>query len=65
MTSEMGEFYTALREEAKRRREKYGRPCPECVAKLPKTHPSILLPGRRCRIHGYVDPRPEIEGDVG
>lgn len=39
-------------------RDKHGVPCPECVVKLPKACPTILLPGQRCRIHGYRDPRP-------
>ena len=41
-------------------RAKYGVACPECVIKLPKANPTILLPKRRCRIHNYVDPRPDL-----
>lgn len=57
--SEMGEIYQAMREMRRHLRDKYGTPCPVCVNKLPKAHPTILLPQQRCRIHGYRDPRPE------
>jgi len=42
-------------------RDKYGVPCPVCVERLPKAHPSILLPQQRCKIHGYRDPRQRTE----
>jgi hypothetical protein len=32
--------------------------CPGCRKKEPKRIPSRLLPGHRCRVCGYVDPRP-------
>jgi hypothetical protein len=57
--SEVGEIYGAMRDMRKHLRAKYGVPCPECVRKLPKANPTILLPQHRCRIHGYRDPRPE------
>ena len=39
--------------------------CPVCVAKLPKAHPSILLPQQVCKIHGFRDPRPRLtQGDA-
>ena len=57
----MGEFFDAMREHRRELRNKFGVPCPECVAKLPKASPSILLPQQRCKIHKYRDPRPRIE----
>lgn len=59
--SDEGEFWKDVREARKQVRAKHGVPCPECVSKLPKAFPSILLPGQRCRIHGYRDPRPRTE----
>lgn len=56
--SDYGDLCREIREERSEKRRLYGVPCPECVAKLPKAHPSILLPQQRCRIHGYRDPRP-------
>lgn len=53
-----GDDFRAMREHYRRAKAKFGVPCPECVVKLPKANPSILLPGTRCRIHGYRDPRP-------
>lgn len=52
-----GDFWREVREARRKERSEHGKPCPECVAKLPKANPSILLPGQRCRIHGYRDPR--------
>lgn len=51
--------YRAMKQMRKEDRAKFGVPCPVCVEKLPKAHPSILLPGQRCRIHKYLDQRPE------
>lgn len=52
--------FRALKQFRKLLRETYGRPCPVCVEKLPRAHPSILMPQQACRIHRYRDPRPEI-----
>ncbi len=54
------EVFNAIKDHKKRLRAKYGIPCPECVKKLPKACPTILLPQQRCRIHKYVDQRPEL-----
>jgi hypothetical protein len=55
---DMGDDFRALKDAKRAIKEKYGVPCPECVKKLPRAAPSILLPQQRCRIHGYRDPRP-------
>ncbi len=54
---DMGEAFRDVREHRKQERAEHGRPCPVCVEKLPKASPSILLPGQRCKIHGYKDQR--------
>ena len=51
--------YKAIKQRRKEDRAAFGVPCPVCVEKLPKAHPSILLPGQRCRIHGFRDQRDE------
>lgn len=56
--SDYGDLCRDLRDARREARAKHGVPCPECVAKLPKACPTILLPQQRCRIHGYRDPRP-------
>lgn len=61
MTGDVGELFNAMREERRELRRLHGNPCPECVRLLPRAHPSILLPGQRCRIHGYRDPRPRLD----
>lgn len=61
--SELGDTFAVWREDEKRLRAMYGRPCPECTTLLPKAFPSILLPGQRCKIHGYRDERPRLTND--
>lgn len=53
-----GDVFKAMREQRREERARLGEPCPECVVKLPKAQPTILLPGQRCKLHGYRDPRP-------
>lgn len=53
----MGDLFRLMRQERAELRAKLGVPCPVCVKRLPKAHPTILLPQQRCRIHGYRDPR--------
>lgn len=55
--SDYGDFCRDLRDAKRDARSKHGVPCPECQRLLPKAHPAILLPGQKCRIHGYRDPR--------
>lgn len=57
---DMGEIFNAMKDHRKELRARHGVKCPECVVKLPKAHPSILLPQQRCKIHGYRDPRPRL-----
>lgn len=59
--SELGDLWRDVREHKREMRAKHGKPCPKCIQLLPKACPSILLPGQRCKIHGYRDPRPRIE----
>ncbi|MES2533368.1 MAG: hypothetical protein V4636_20155 [Pseudomonadota bacterium] len=60
MSEEFTDMCGAMRDTRKLLRAKYGVPCPECVRKLPKAHPSILLPQQTCRIHRHKDTRPEL-----
>ena len=65
MTSEMGEMFNALRDERRDRRALLGVHCPQCAIARPKANASILLPGQRCKIDGYRDPRPRnFEGET-
>ena len=58
---DMGDVWRAIRRERVNLRATFGIPCPECVAKLPKANPTILLPQQRCKIHGYRDARPRLK----
>jgi hypothetical protein len=57
--SEEGDFWKEYREERKKERRRLGINCPGCNIKEPKRTPTILMPGQRCRVCGYKDPRKE------
>lgn len=59
---DMGDYYNSIKADRKERRRKYGIECPVCKQKRPKTNASILLPGQRCKVDGYRDERPRVEG---
>lgn len=61
MTGDMGEMWNAVRDERKRLRREHGVACPRCRQVQPKRDPSILLPGQRCKVDGYRDPRPRLD----
>jgi hypothetical protein len=50
-------FWRSVRQAKKERRRLLGVNCPGCNIKEPKRTPTILLPGQRCRVCKYVDPR--------
>lgn len=58
---DVGEDFRALREHRKELRRLHGVECPQCKVQRPKTYPSILLPGQRCKVDGYRDPRQRLE----
>lgn len=51
--------FRALKQMRARERVAFGVKCPECLRRLPKAHPKVLLPGQTCRAHKphYRDPR--------
>lgn len=55
---DVGDYWNEAREERRELRATLGVNCPMCNVKQPKRTPSILLPGQRCRVDGYRDPRP-------
>jgi len=59
----MGDLYRDIREHRKAVRKQFGIWCPKRQTARPKAHPTILLPGQRCRVDGYVDPRPELTAE--
>jgi hypothetical protein len=54
---DMGDIFNDLRDYRKHLRATLGVYCPQCKIVRPKAHPSILLPGQRCKVDGYRDPR--------
>ena len=61
--SDTVEDFRALGDHAKRIRARFGVPCPRCLGMRPRGCPTKLLPQQRCRVDGYVDPRPELTAD--
>ena len=62
--SEYGDLCRDIRAARAKARAEHGVACPACAEKRPKAQPSILLPGQRCKVDGYRDPRertPETE----
>ena len=57
MMSDAIDDFKALKEARRQERRQHGVECPRCKQVRPKAHPSILLPGQRCRVDGYIDPR--------
>lgn len=55
---DMGEVWNDLRDARRERRARLGADCPQCRVVQPKRTPTILLPGQRCKVDGYRDPRP-------
>lgn len=57
---DMGDLYRDVREYRRELRSNFGVPCPKCAEKRPKATPSTLLPGQKCNVDGYRDPRPRL-----
>lgn len=62
MSSDYGDMCRDLREAKRKHRATYGIECPECKRLRPKTNASILLPQQRCKVDGYRDTRPRVDG---
>lgn len=60
---DMGTFFRDWKEQKRKLRSRHGAECPECKKNRPKTNASILLPGQKCKVDGYVDPRPRLPRD--
>lgn len=60
--SDMIDMYRDMKDLNKLLRAKFGVTCPRCQIEQPKRQPTILLPGKRCKVHNppYRDPRPEL-----
>lgn len=52
-----GEFWRDVKVHRRAERERLGVSCPRCKEVRPRAHPTILMPGQKCRVDGYVDPR--------
>jgi hypothetical protein len=60
---DVGDTFRAWHEQAKALRLTYGVDCPGCRRKQPKRIPTVMLPGQRCKVCGYRDPRPRLSDE--
>lgn len=58
--SETGDMWRSWKDGQRNLRRVHGVNCPDCTKGRPKAHPSILLPGQRCKVDGYRDTRPRL-----
>lgn len=61
--SEIGDAFKDLLVHNRAIRAKFGVECPKCRTFRPKAHATILLPGQRCRVDRYKDPRPDLTNE--
>jgi hypothetical protein len=54
---DVGDYWNEAKEYRRQQRVEHGVECPRCKEKRPRTNASILLPGQRCKVDGYRDPR--------
>lgn len=56
-----GDHFRDLREHFQDLKARHGVDCPGCPKVQPKRIPTRLLPGQRCKVCGYRDPRTRIQ----
>ena len=57
---DMAEVWKEYKAYKRNRRSLLGMICPNCLEKLPKAQPKILMPNQKCWC-GYIDKRPRGE----
>jgi len=55
---DMVEAFRIMKERKQAARRQFGINCPTCTERLPRAHPTIMLPQQVCKVCGYQDPRP-------
>ena len=60
--SDMAEVWKEWKAHKRERKDKFGMPCADCVVRLPKAQPKILMPNQKCWC-GYIDKRPRGNHD--
>ena len=60
---DVGDYWNEAKAERRERRARLGVECPKCRELQPKRDPTVLLPGQRCKVDGYRDPRPREDGE--
>jgi ribosomal protein L37AE/L43A len=61
---DMGDVFRAIRERKKEQRQKLAVDCPRCREIQPKRTPTKLMPGQKCKVDGYRDPREQEKRDA-
>ena len=55
---DMGDYWRDVKDAIAERKALLGIDCPGCPRIQPKRIPTRLLPGQKCKVCGYKDPRP-------
>lgn len=58
---DVGDAFNALHNHYKALKVEHGVDCPGCKRVQPKRIPTVLLPGHKCKVCGYRDPRARID----
>lgn len=58
---DMADMYRGIKEIRKKAREEHGIKCWLCQELYPKREPTVLLPGRKCKVCDYQDTRPWLD----
>ncbi len=57
---DVGDAFNDLRQHRKDLRQAFGVECPGCKIERPKTNPTIMLPGQKCKVCKTIDTRPRL-----
>ena len=60
---DVGDDFRALNDYRKQQKRLHGVDCPGCPVIQPKRIPTRLMPGQKCRVCGYRDPRKDARND--
>lgn len=60
---DMSELFRDMKEARRALRSKFGIECPKCKELQPKRNATILLPGQRCKVDKYRDPRKHLTNE--
>ena len=63
MTGDMGDYWNEIKTDRDKKKKELGIDCPGCKLLRPKTYPTRLIPGKKCKACGmtYSQAKREIK----